>query len=253
MNDLTNQEPQAAPVPATPPSSPPQAPPPVRAYIPVKVIDGRPHHAPLAPTLQLTAVPRPGDLITIDHAGRHVLYKVDLVTFDPYDLNAHVTLLCSPNHPTPVAQSDPAKLNEFIQAQEQSFQKSEAYSKTIITLGYAGLFGIWAFVKDHLSHRAVLTTALLVGFSLLIYIGWEVWLMIWRTRLHDRFNRAIKDHPANPSKAISDFVEQMRADQIRSTPVWKVILSLTVGPGFLGALILIYNVLAELVGWPQQP
>ena len=44
-------------------------------------------------------VPRPGDLITIDLAGRRVGYKVDFVNFEPYDAVAHVTLGCSPNQP----------------------------------------------------------------------------------------------------------------------------------------------------------
>lgn len=68
--------------------------------------------------------------------------------------------------------------------------------------------------------------------------------------LHDRFNRTIKDHPANPAKAINEFVEQVRSDEICGTHVWKIILALTVVPGFAGALILIYNVFAELTGLP---
>lgn len=246
MNDLTNQEPQAAPASATPPA-PPSRP---YTYIPVKVVDAHPPYPPLGTLLHLTAVPRPGDLITVDLGGRRAGYKVDFVNFEPYDTIAHVTLGCSPNQPAAGVQSDPARSNEFIQSQEQSFQKLEAYSKTIITLGYAGLFAIWAFVKDHISHRAVLTTAMLVGFSLVVYAAWEVWLMIQRTMLHDRFNRAIKDHPANPAKAINEFVEQVRSDEIRGTHVWKIILALTVVPGFAGALILIYNVFAELTGLP---
>jgi hypothetical protein len=241
-----NDEPQAAPgAPATPP--PPQ-PPPVRAFpfIPVKAVDGRWPH-PLLDSFSLNTIPRPGDLITIALAGRRVDCRVDFVKFEPYDF-AHVTLGCSPNQPTAAVQSDPAKVSEFIQAQQQSFQKAEAYSKTIIGLGYVGLFAIWSFVKDHLSHRAVLWTALLAGFSLIVFIAWEIWLMIWRTRLQDRFNRAIKNHPADPTKAINDYVEQMRNDEIRGTRVWLVIQILTVIPGFAAALVLMYNVLAEL--WP---
>ena len=210
------------------------------------MVDGRWPH-PLLATFPLNTIPRPGDLITIDLAGRRVDYRVDFVKFEPYDF-AHVTLGCSPNQPTAAVQSDPAKIDEVIQAQRQSFQKAEAYSKTIIGVGYVGLFAIWSFVKDHLSHRAVLWTALLAGFSLIVFIVWEIWLMIWRTRLQDRFNLAIKDRPADPTKAINDYVEQMRNDEIRGARVWKVILILTVVPGFAAAFILICNVFAEL--WP---
>lgn len=188
-------------------------------------------------------------MITIDSAGRR--YKVDFVHFEPYG-QPQITLGCSPNQPT-VVQSDPAKISEFIQSQEQSFQKLEAYSKTIITLGYAGLFAIWAFVKDNLSDRAVLTTALLVGFSLIVYIAWEVAQMIHRTTLQLRFNRAINDHPADQAKAINDYLVQTRAEQARGAVIWRFIMFLTVGPGFVGAGLLLWNVFAELKGLPEWP
>jgi hypothetical protein len=241
MNDIANQEPQAASAPATPPLH-------LRAVplIPVKVVDARTPF-PIITTLALPAVPRRGEGINVDVGGRRVGYRVEFVNFEPYD-QIQVTLGCLPNVITAAVQSDPAKVSEFIQAQQQSFQKAEAYSKTIIGLGYVGLFAIWSFVKDHLSHRAVLWTALLAGFSLLVFIAWEIWLMIWRTRLQDRFNRAIKNHPADPTKAINDYVEQMRNDEIRGTRVWLVIQILTVIPGFAAAFILMCNVFAEL--WP---
>ncbi len=145
------------------------------------------------------------------------------------------------------------KIKEFIQSQDQIFQKLEAYSKTIILIGYAGLFAVWGFVKDHLSHRAIVTTAALVGFSLIVYIASEIVEMNLRGLLHHRFNQTIKANPADPAKAISDFVEQARTAQTRATGRWRVILPLTVVPGFAGALILLYNVLADLTGLPQWP
>lgn len=191
-------------------------------------------------------------MINIDLAGRRVSYKVEFLNFEPYDGTAHITLGCSPSQQNTIIQSDPAKISEFIQAQEQTFQKLEAYSKTIITLGYAGLFAIWAFVKDHLSPRAMLTTAVLVGFSLLIYIAWEV-ALINRSRIQLRFNRAINDHPDDQAKAINEYVARTRADLVRGAPIWMLIQILTVGPGFAGALLLIYNVFAGLTGLPEWP
>jgi hypothetical protein len=253
MNDLPHREPQAAAASDTAPAQAPSPPPAALAFTRVKVVDARPPNAPLA-TLPLNALPRPGDLITIDLAGRRVLYRVDFVNFNPYDNDAQVTLGCSPNQPAPAGvQTDPAKVAEYIQRQEQIFQKLEAYSKTIIVLGYAGLFALWGFVKDHLSHRAIVWTAALVGSSLIVYIAWEVGLMVQRALFQHRFNQALKANPADWAKAINDFVEQTRAAEIRGTGWWLVILIFTVVPGFAGALILLYNVFAELIGlraWP---
>jgi hypothetical protein len=259
MNDVTNQQPQAdapVPAPATPAPVPATAPRPLPHAIPhnpIRVVDSRSPFAPLA-MIWLTTVPRPGDLIKIDLAGRRVSYKVDFVSFDPYDNDAQVALGCSPYQDTTTGvQVDPAKINEFIQRQDQIFQKLEAYSSAIILLGYAGLFAVWGFVKDHLSHRAMVTTAALVGFSLIVYIAWEVVGMIQRSLLQLRFNRAVVARPADQAKAISDFVEQARTAQVRGAGSWLVILVLTVVPGFAGALILLYNAFADLTHLPAWP
>lgn len=41
--------------------------------------------------------------------------------------------------------------------------------------------------------------------------------------------------------------------KVRGGRIWMVIQILTVLPGFAGALILIYNVFANLTGLPQWP
>lgn len=250
MNAITPQEPQA-PAPETAAKSPQQRPSFAYPFIPVRVVDAR-SPFPLLDTIYLNSIPRPGDLITVNLSGRRASYRVDFVNFEPYD-QAHITLGCLPSQLATVGQIDPAKVNEFIQSQEQSFQKLEAYSKTIIALGYAGLFAIWGFVKDHLSHRAVLATAMLAGLSLIVYIGWEVGSMIHRTTIQLRFNRAIKDNPADQARAINDFLEQTRAGAVRGGRIWIVTQVFTVIPGFLAALILIYNVFAELTGLLPLP
>jgi hypothetical protein len=96
-------------------------------------------------------------------------------------------------------------------------------------------------------------TALLVGFSLIVYIAWEVIQMIHRTTLQLRFNRAINDQPTDQAKAISDYLARTRAEAARGAGIWRVILILTVVPGFVGAGLLIWNVLADLTGLPQWP
>jgi hypothetical protein len=217
----------------------------------MRVIDAR-SPWPTLTTIFLNSVPRPGDSITIDLGDRRAGYKIDFVRFDPND-DIQVALGCLPSQSGAAGQIEQAKINEFLQTQEKAFQQAEAYSKTMVTLGYAGLFGIWAFVKDHLSHRAILVTALLAGFSLIIYVAWEVGQMIHRTTLQLRLNRALKEHPTDQAKAINDFVERTRAGMVRGGHIWMVIQILTVIPGFLAALVLIYNVFADLTGLLPRP
>jgi hypothetical protein len=250
MNDQTPQESQGAPVSATASPQLPRAIP----LIPVKVIDGRPPFAPLA-TIVLNAIPNRGDLITINVAGRPVVHRVDSVNFDPYDGDAHVTLWCLlAASATEDRQVDPAKWAEFIQQQDQMYQRTEALSKTIIVVGYAGVFAIWGFVKGNLSHRAMVATATLVGFSLIVYVGSEAMAMALRFPVvYHRFNKNLRANPSNPAQAFSDYVEEVRATTARSTSWSRVIMPLVIFTGFAGALILFWNAFADLIGLPQWP
>jgi hypothetical protein len=58
--------------------------------------------------------------------------------------------------------------------------------------------------------------------------------------------------PLIKPKAIKDYLVQTRAEQARSARIWRVILFLTVGPGFIGAGVLIWNVFAELTSMPAR-
>ena len=98
-----------------------------------------------------------------------------------------------------------------------------------------------------------MTTAALVGFSLIVYIASEIQGMIQRSLLYLRFNQAVAARPADQLKAINDFVEQARTAQMRVAGRWWVILLLTVVPAFTGALILLYNAFADLTGLPPLP
>jgi hypothetical protein len=248
MNENPREDRPASETPA--PLSPP-APrlPHAFPYIPIRVVDAR-SPWPTISTIFLNSVPRRGDGITLTLGSRSAGYTIDFVNFDPKE-PIQVTLGCLPSQSVTAGQIEPAKINDFIQTNEQAFQKAESYSKTMIGLGYVGLFAIWSFVQAHLSHRAILTTALLAGFSLLIYIAWEVIQMFHRSMLQLRFNRALMDDPANHARAINNFVEQTRTRMSRDGRIWIVVLFLTVVPGFSAALILIYNIFAGLTGlWP---
>jgi hypothetical protein len=247
MDETANDRPQTASTSDTQVPNPPYAYP----FIPVKVVDGRAPY-PTITTIFLNSAPRPGDGISLDLGGRTAYYRIEFVNFFPMD-SIQITVGCLPSQPVTTAQTETANITQFIQTNEQSFQKAESYSKTMIGLGYVGLFAIWSFVQAHLSHRAILMTAFLAGFSLIIYIGWEIIQMFHRSMLQLRFNRALMASPSNQAKAINDFVEQTRTNTARDGYIWMGVLFLTLVPGSLAALILIYNIFAGLTGLRSLP
>ncbi len=64
--------------------------------------------------------------------------------------------------------------NILTDFQTQAFDKSQSYNNIIVTLGYAGFFAIWNFTNDNLVEFDRALIALLLGFSLLVFITWTL-------------------------------------------------------------------------------
>jgi hypothetical protein len=118
---------------------------------------------------------------------------------------------------------------------------------------YAGLFAIWSFSKDVLTSRTTEWVAILAGISLLIYITWEITGMVSRAIRHHQFNLLVNKSPSEFFKALDDLRGTERSRMIRDAWAWRVILVITVGSGYLAALLLLYNAAAKLIAWPQWP
>lgn len=58
------------------------------------------------------------------------------------------------------------------------FDKAMAYANGITVVGYAGFFGLWQLTKEHLSRETVLSSALAMGISILIFVTFEITKMV---------------------------------------------------------------------------
>jgi hypothetical protein len=231
----------------------------------VRLLDPRPPY-PAIETYLLAAVPRAGELINVAIRGTLYLYKVEWVFINPFDKVSQVNVAISrTDQPTwPLSNSQPTNTNQqdarqnnpfdqFIKAQLQLFEKGESYSKVIILLGYAGIFAVWNYVKDVLTVKGMMLSAISVGISLLVYVSWEIMLMYGRATAHNNFNRLIFKTPEEFAKAYEEFSENNRKQMVADVRFWRVMLLITIGFGYAGTLLLLYNAAAKLTGLPQLP
>ena len=61
-------------------------------------------------------------------------------------------------------------LEDAVKAQSLLFDKAAAYNNVVSTLGYAGFFGIWTIVAPSLQASANAFVALMLGFSLAVFV-----------------------------------------------------------------------------------
>ncbi|MGA2960928.1 MAG: hypothetical protein ABSD96_04595, partial [Candidatus Korobacteraceae bacterium] len=62
-------------------------------------------------------------------------------------------------------------VQRLLQIQKQEYENASKYTQIILGLGYAGFLTLWAGTRDQMTKFEVIATALLMGFSLLVYIA----------------------------------------------------------------------------------
>ena len=67
----------------------------------------------------------------------------------------------------------------LLELQSSMFNRAAAYTNIILVGGYAGAFTIWNFTRSQLTPRATIVVALFLSISLVTFIAFEVFKMIW--------------------------------------------------------------------------
>jgi hypothetical protein len=129
----------------------------------------------------------------------------------------------------------------------QMFDKASAYTNLIVGAGYGGIFAVWSATKSYLGRTEVLASGVALVFSLLIFIGWNVLIMLLNARNVNHLEVLIKapleDVPKITAAAELDYAKQ----KYRLRCAWVVVLVLTLVSGFGAGLILIYAFIRHLL------
>src|SRR5262245_33987545 len=80
-----------------------------------------------------------------------------------------------------------------VEIQSQLFDKSATYSNLIMVGGYAGAFTIWGNTKAELPGKANVAIALLLGFSLCVFIFYQIFKMARHVSHFRRVRVLLKD------------------------------------------------------------
>lgn len=137
-----------------------------------------------------------------------------------------------------------------------AYDKASAYANIIILAGYAAIFTTWSLTKDYLPENAAMTIAMMIGLSLFVFCGWEVFKMIHNgNELNATAKILVKGLPPKQfASEIKKLEIEHQKQAMRMCQWWYGILAVTVSLGFGGALILFYNFAANLLAlpfWPQ--
>lgn len=118
-----------------------------------------------------------------------------------------------------------------------AYDKGTTYTTLIFAAGYAGYFAIWDWVREYMTRVEMLTTALLIGISLAMFIFWQVYTMFFISKQHIALDEVINKQDLD--SALITFNAEMTKLQIRYAKIWRVVFVLTTAPGIAGAVVLL--------------
>lgn len=148
---------------------------------------------------------------------------------------------------TPVLADQARILSEIRAIQKSLFEQASNYTKLVLGLAYAGLFGAWAGTKSNLRPWELVSSALLICLSLIAYVVFEIFQARFTSKLAIDLARTLSI-PGLESSAIEDYKERTIVAQERYFKIWSMVFYFCAVTGIVGALILIAAFLHSLWG-----
>jgi len=115
-----------------------------------------------------------------------------------------------------------------------------------IGLGYGGFFAAWSGTKTYLSPKLLVGSALLVIFSLVLFVLYEICETMIVSHLSIDFASTVAKPGANVSAALLAHNRKVSRLTRPLIPLWKVVFPLSALAGLAGAGALIYAFVASL-------
>lgn len=143
----------------------------------------------------------------------------------------------------------------LIDVQSAAYNHAAAYTTVVIFGGYAALFTIWSYTKDHLTERTTYWVALLLGISVLTFVFFEVFKMLLISREIMKMRKLIvKEHPPSALLAERERLAHSTNKLVQRVvvPIWIVALVVTILTGG-GAAILLLSAFASSLAFPANP
>jgi len=133
------------------------------------------------------------------------------------------------------------RVDVMIRILSAMYDKAMAYTNLIIVAGYAGFFAVWSSMKDNLSPVELFLSALCITLSLTVFIFWEVFGMIARTKNLKGLLRVLDAPPNEFQAALAKQQMAEKKQNIWVLRIWLVALIFTATPALVAAGLLIFS------------
>ena len=164
--------------------------------------------------------------------------------------------------------SDKPNMNDLVQQPAKNYQRDEweawleirkkaihdefdagkQYNHAIIFGAFASFFGLWAIAKNIVDSTLLSFSVLLMLFSGVVFIGWEVSRMIYLTLRISRASNAV-ENTTDTHAAFTAADKAERDGTVRLMRCWPWVLGASIIPALLSVGIFAYVLAVNL--WSQ--
>ena len=131
--------------------------------------------------------------------------------------------------------------------------RAVSYTNLVMTVGYAGVFGLWALTREYLTTRQTLWTAVFLLVSLSAFVLFEVW-KAFLTSMYGHRLAKVRLSCAGPQYPECDATlaklqkleDDTNRDQLRLARSWIRIWGVAVSFGLASILLLLFSLLCAL-------
>jgi hypothetical protein len=141
-------------------------------------------------------------------------------------------------------------INEQKEMLTHALQQSQLYNTAIIGGAYAAFFAVWLQLKDIIITKSYVLAIVLILFSLVVFLGWNVYNMFRNGSWIHRKLACVHENISKPDVLFSriQIVDaQMVASTISKRWIWCVVVVLSCGTGFSGLGIMFYDLVRHLL------
>ena len=120
------------------------------------------------------------------------------------------------------------------------YDKAITYTQLIVVAGYASFFGIWSFVKEYVSSKCVLWSAVFMSISVIIFVFFEVCKMVYNSWFLLKRDTTLKNiQTMNEPQKVLDALGQHDKQVQRTAIMWGKFWCWTIVPTVVFAVIAI--------------
>lgn len=157
-----------------------------------------------------------------------------------------------PPRPTQISENDLRQLGEIqLEVQSKLFDKAATYNNIVVSLGYAGFFGIWIWSRELIHPWDAKLTALLLGLSLFMFVLWNVVTNYVISVKNIKLSQLMTSTQPSVEILIQKLVHlqrQIHKEQLAYYAAWYIIFLATSILGFLSGALLIILIGLDVLG-----